>query len=178
MSKNGFIHDKLDIKFLVLYIMARAAAPIDLPALAELALCDEGVDYFAFAEATAELVDSEHLSLADGQYAITEKGRKNGAICESSLPHSVRNKCNRSVSRLNGVIRRNAQVRAEVLPRDQGGYALRLTLDDESGNLMTLELFAASEGQAQRLGDQFRAYPEPIYNGILNTLLAEYEEGE
>ena len=30
MPRFGFIHDKLDIKFLILYIMARVAAPIDL----------------------------------------------------------------------------------------------------------------------------------------------------
>ena len=46
----GFIHDKLDIKLLVLYIMDRAAAPIDFATLTDLALCDEGVDYFQYAE--------------------------------------------------------------------------------------------------------------------------------
>ena len=29
MARYGFIHDKLDIKFLVLYLMARVAAPSD-----------------------------------------------------------------------------------------------------------------------------------------------------
>ena len=44
MSRTGFIHDKLDIKFLILYIMSRVAAPIDMPTLADLTMCDEGVD--------------------------------------------------------------------------------------------------------------------------------------
>ena len=36
---------------------------------------DEGVDYFEFAEAVAELVESGHLELnEDGRYVITEKG--------------------------------------------------------------------------------------------------------
>ena len=29
MGQTGFIHDKLDIKFLVLYLMARVASPVD-----------------------------------------------------------------------------------------------------------------------------------------------------
>lgn len=29
MAKAGFIHDKLDIKFLVLYLMARVASSVD-----------------------------------------------------------------------------------------------------------------------------------------------------
>ena len=58
MARVGFIHDKLDIKFLILYIMSRVAAPIDMPTLADLTMCDEGVDYFDFAEAAAELVST------------------------------------------------------------------------------------------------------------------------
>ena len=75
MARYGFIHDKLDIKFLILYFMARVAAPIDFPTLTELTVCDDGIGYFEFAEAVSELVESGHLTLEDGLYSITEKGR-------------------------------------------------------------------------------------------------------
>ena len=68
MARYGFIHDKLDIKFLILYLMARAAAPIDFPTLTDLTMCDDGVDYFEFTEAVAELVETDHLTLEDGLY--------------------------------------------------------------------------------------------------------------
>ena len=48
MAKAGFIHDKLDIKFLVLYLMARVASPVDFSTLADLTFCDDGVEYFDF----------------------------------------------------------------------------------------------------------------------------------
>ena len=117
MAKAGFIHDKLDIKFLVLYLMARVASPVDFSTLADLTFCDDGVEYFDFAAALAELVDTGHLELKDDKYSITEKGRRNGKICESSLAYSVRRKCDRNLAKVNGVLRRDAQVRAEILPR-------------------------------------------------------------
>ena len=46
MGRMGFIHDKLDIKFLILYITSRLAGPVDFTTLAELSFCDEGVSYF------------------------------------------------------------------------------------------------------------------------------------
>ena len=156
MARVGFIHDKLDIKFLILYIMSRVAAPIDMPTLADLTMCDEGVDYFDFAEAAAELVSTEHLLLEDERYSITEKGRKNGAICESSLPYSVRVKCDKNVTKLNSRLRRDAQVRSE----------------------RTVDMLAATEQQCDRLSEQFKAHPEQIYNGILDVLLTDYEEKE
>lgn len=174
----GFIHDKLEIKFLILYITARVIEPIPFDTVWDLAMCDEGVDYFDFAEAVAELVDTDHLTRADDRYAITEKGKRNGGICESSLPYSVRVKCDKNVARLNGQLRRDAQVRAERILRDDGTYTLRLALDDEHGNLLTLELLAATEQQANRLADQFKTHPEQVYNGVLDVLLTDFDEKE
>ncbi|WP_295628741.1 DUF4364 family protein [uncultured Intestinimonas sp.] len=178
MARVGFIHDKLDIKFLVLYIMSRVVAPIDLPTLADLTMCDEGVDYFAFATAVHELVSTEHLLLEDDRYSITDKGRKNGAICESSLPYSIRVKCDKNVAKLNGRLRRDAQVRSDMTPREDGTFTLTLSLDDEHGNLLTISLLTASEQQCDRLSEQFKAHPEQIYNGVLDVLLTDYDGKE
>lgn len=173
MSRTGFIHDKLDIKFLVLYLMARVASPVDFPTLADLTFCDDGVEYFDFAESVAELVDTEHLTLEDGKYSITDKGRRNGKICESSLAFSVRRKCDQNLARVNGVLRRDAQVRTELLPREDGGVTLRLILDDDKGNIMTLDMLTVSTDQADHLAEKFRAEPEKLYHGILQVLLEE-----
>lgn len=173
MGRTGFIHDKLDIKFLVLYLMARVASPVDFATLADLAFCDDGVEYFDFAESVAELVDTGHLALEEDRYTITEKGRRNGKICESSLAYSVRRKCDQNLARVNGVLRRDAQVRTETLPREDGGVTLRLILDDDKGNIMTLDMLTVSQEQAGQLAERFRAQPEKLYHGILQVLLEE-----
>ena len=173
MSRPGFIHDKLDIKFLLLYLMARVAAPVDFTTLAELSFCDDGVTYFDFAESLSELVATDHLTLTDERYAITEKGRRNGAICEDNLPPSVRQRCDRNLSRVNAVLRRDAQIRTELLPRADGSVTLRMILDDDKGNLMTLDILTVSESQASRLAERFRAQPEKLYLGVLQVLLDE-----
>ena len=51
----GFIHDKLEIKLLILYITARVIEPIPFDTVWDLAMCDEGVDYFDFAECLSDL---------------------------------------------------------------------------------------------------------------------------
>ena len=62
MSRPGFIHDKLDIKLLVLYIMSRVVAPIEFATLTDLVLCDDGIDYFDYAECVAELGSRDRKS--------------------------------------------------------------------------------------------------------------------
>lgn len=171
MARMGFIHDKLDIKLLILYILGRIAAPIDFSTLTDLCMCDPGVDYFAFAEALSELEASDHLVLDNGLYSITEKGRRNGADCESSLSPVIRKKCDKRLLELNADLRRNAQVRATVEPRENGEFILHLSLDDSTGNLFALDLLTASERQCAQMAERFRSAPEQIYNGILSVLL-------
>jgi len=171
MARQGFIHDKLDTKFLILYLLARAAGPVDFATLTDLTMCDQGVDYFEFAEAVSELVQTGHLEKRDETYVITDKGRRDGEACESSLPYSVRRKCNSAIAKVNITLRRNAQVRAQVREREEGGCTVSLALDDDSGALLALDLFCGSTQQGRRLAEGFRDHPEQIYYDILTTLL-------
>ena len=175
MGRYGFIHDKLDIKLLVLYIMDRVAAPIDFATLTDLAMCDSGVDYFQFAASAAELVESGHLSLDGERYAVTDKGRRVSAAGESSLSPVVRRRCDQRLVPLNQALRRKAQVRAEVCPQP-GGYDVCLAMDDDQGSLFSLTLLCPSREDGQRIADRFLRRPDRIYNGILDVLLAEPEE--
>ena len=86
LESHGFIHDELELKFLLLYITARLIEPVTFDVILDIAMCDEGVNYFAFSKCLDDLVQSDHLTLSnDGKYAITEKGIRNSQICESSL---------------------------------------------------------------------------------------------
>lgn len=177
----GFIHDKLEIKFLILYITARIIEPIPFDMVLDLAMCDEGVDYFDFSECLRDLVKTEHLTVSEsGLYSITEKGMRNSHICESSLPYSVRLRCDKNISECNRKLRRKSQVRASYEKRPNGTYTVRLSLDDDMGSLMDLKLMIVREDMANILAERFRQAPEQTYGEIISVLLAEgqLESGE
>lgn len=177
MTQHGFIHDKLDIKLLVLYILSQAAGPLNRDILLDLAMVDGGVDYFSFMEVLSELQETEHLFCEKEQFVITEKGRKNSAICESSLPYSVKRKALRKLAGVNTALRRNAQVRSEILPQEKGGFTLCLTLDDDKVNLLTIQLLAPTREGAEQLAENFCRRPERIYNNVLDLLFDQEEQG-
>ena len=168
----GFIHDHLEIKFLILYVVSRLVEPVPFATVLELALCDDGVGYFDFTECLRDLVDSGHLTLSEeGLYAITEKGRRNGEICQSELPYTVRLKCDRNVEECNRKLRRKRQVRVRVEKRRNGTCTARMVLDDDVGNVMDLKLVAPREDMAQVLADRFRKSPGKIYSAIVSLIL-------
>ncbi|MCI2056889.1 MAG: DUF4364 family protein [Oscillibacter sp.] len=177
MTGRGFIHDKLEIKFLILYIAARVIEPIPFDTVLDLTMCDDAIDYFDFSECLADLVRTEHLKkLPDDLYSITDKGKRNSKICESSLPYSVRLRCDRNLASCNRKLRRQSQVRASFSRRDNGTYSVNLSLDDDMGSVMDLNLMVPREDMARMLEDRFHKNPEKLYSAIMSLLLAEDPE--
>ena len=178
MAGRGFIHDKLEIKFLILYITARVIEPIPFETVLDLTMCDDAIDYFDFSECLGELVKTDHLTLSeDGLYAITERGVRNSKICESSLPYSVRLQCDKNITVWNRKLRRKNQVRAVTEPRENGTYTVRLSLEDDMGSLMDLKLMVVREDMAKVVSERFKAAPEKLYTDIMRLLLEEHNEG-
>jgi hypothetical protein len=59
------------------------------------------------------------------------------------------------------------------MPRENGDFSVIMTLDDEMGNLMTLELMAPDQRQAVRLSRLFEQKAEEVYNMTMAVLLDE-----
>ena len=141
-------------------------------AMQELAMIDDGVDFFDFSECMNDLVTSGHLTLSeDGLYAITEKGLRNGQICESSLPYSVRLAADKNITLFNQKLRRRAQIRSEITPRPNGTYTVSLAFCDEQDSpLLKMELMVPKEVMAKDLADRFRKNTEQLYASVINAL--------
>lgn len=177
MARVGFIQDELDLKLLVLYIMARAAAPIHFYQLLDLALCDAGVDYFSLTQVVEHLITTGNLERKDELLAISDKGRRNSSICESSLPFSVRARCDENLIRLNDALRRQEQVQACVTPDPDGTCHLQLRFSDETGPMMELSVLLPDPKQAERTAQRFRQNPVSFYHQITAILHSEEKDG-
>lgn len=176
MSRIGFIQDELDLKLLVLYIMARTAAPITFLQLLDLALCDAGVDYFSLTQSVDHLVTTGNLAREDEErYSITDKGRRNSDICEDALPYSVRMRCDENLVKLNDMLRRQEQVQAQVTPNEDGTCQLRLYFSDGNEPFMELNVLIPTQKQGESIAARFHSQPEVIYHQMIALLSDEAE---
>ncbi len=179
MRRLGFIHDMLDVKVLILFVMARVNYPVDIQQIYELSYQDDCLSYFDVCTAVPEMVSSGHLKeLENNSYAITEKGKADGALTEDSIAFTVKQRAENAVSRFNRQIRRSSFVKTQIIPREKGDFSVLMSLDDEEGNLMTLELMAPNQRQAVRLGKLFEKKAEAVYNLTMAELLDDEDEIE
>lgn len=179
MQRLGFIHDMMDVKVLILYVMTRVNYPVTVQQIYELCYQDDCLSYFDVCEAVPELVESHHLHpLENNCYEITEKGKADGSLTQDSIAFSVRQRAENAVARFNRQIRRSSFVKTQILPRESGDFSVIMALDDEMGNLMTLELMAPNQRQAVRLSRLFEKKAEIIYNMTMTELLEDEDEME
>lgn len=177
MQRLGFIHDMLDVKVLILFVMARVNYPVDIQQIYELSYQDDCLSYFDVCTAVPEMVKSGHLKeVEEANYVITEKGKADGALTEDSIAFTVKQRAENAVSRFNRQIRRSSFVKTQIIPRENGDCSVIMSLDDEVGNLMTLELMAPNQRQAVRLCRLFEKKAETVYNLTMAELLDEEEE--
>ena len=177
MNRHGFIHDMLDVKVLILHVAARSSYPMTTQEIYELCYQDECLSYVDVCTAVPQLVESGHLeALEQERFQITEKGREQGELTADSIAFTVRQRAENAVARFNRQLRRSSFVKTQIIPRENGEFSVLMSLDDETSNLMTLELVAPDQRQAVRLSRLFEQKAELVYRLTMSALLDEEDD--
>lgn len=176
MPKYGFIHDKLDIKILILYVIKRLPYPVDYSTLSDLVNnLDDGIDYFDYADCVHDLVENGHIIDDDGFYSISEKGIKNADSVETSIPYTVRLHAKEKLKTVAEEMRRQGMISAERIIEDGANYAL-LSLNDGAGEIFQLKILVSNETQAKQIKRNFRLHAEKLYKDVIELLTEESVE--
>lgn len=178
MKRLGYIHNMMDVKVLILYVAARSNYPMTTQEIYELCYQDDCLSYFDVCTAIPEMVTSGHLRQEGDRYEITEKGKQDGAVTEDSIAYTVKRRAEDAVSKFNRQLRRSSYIKTQVIQRESGDYSVVMALDDEQGNLMTLELLAPDSRQAVRLSKLYEQRAEDVYKMVMTVLLDDEDELE
>lgn len=172
MDRFGFIHEKLDIKILILFILRRLPGFVEPETLLELCQCDGGIGYFDYSDCLSELVETEHVEESEEGYRITEKGARNADAVESSLPYSVRSKALKLLAPVEERLSRAAMIVAKH-ENGENGCMVELAMSDGKGEIIKLRFLCAGDEQAAKIEKNFRRSAEDYYQKIAQLLAEE-----
>ena len=180
MRRVGFIREKDDVKFLILYCMTFLDEPVTMASLADMTMCDSAFGYFEFADAAAELVKSGHIKEEqrgdEFYYSLTYKGRATSEVFEKELPTPVREAARRSAARVVRALRRDASIVTEIVTRKDGTKAAHMAFMDDDVPVFGFDVMVLDDEQGKQFTRNFRDHAETIYKEVLNVLLADYDE--
>ena len=169
----------LDVKVLILYVMAMVEMPVSAQTIYELCLQDDCLSYMDVQQAIPQMVDTGHLQrLSDGTFFITEKGRDTEVLTTDAIAFPVRHRAKSAVEKLNNTARREKYIHTELREQENGECVVSMRLDDMKGQLMKLELTMPSRLQAKRVEAAYRKNPDMIYQSVIIGLMEETDEPE
>lgn len=172
MDHLGYIHDILDVKILILYVMGLVETPVSAQTIYEFCYQDDSLSYFDVKESIPQMVTSGHLEqLDDDRYVITEKGRSAEEVTRDGIAVAVRERATQTVEKYNKEQKRNQFLRCSIEEKEDGEFVVRMGLDDMRGPVMDLAITAPNRQQANRLERAYRAKAERIHQSIMALLL-------
>jgi hypothetical protein len=170
MDHFGFIHEKMDIKILILYVLEQLPGPVDALTLSDLVFCDDGIGYFDYSDCLAELTETGQITEENNAYAITEAGRRNVEAVGDSIPYSVRAKARRVTEPLAERMRRAAMIKAKHQKQEDGTVLVELGVTDGISDLLDMKIMAPAEKMAEAMEQTFRTHAERIYHEVIRIL--------
>lgn len=156
----GFIKTNMDIKIMVLYALSKFYEPPTFDELAEVLLCDEGLNYFLLTQSVEELLLPNNIKIEDNCYHLTRRGKDNLKECMHQLPGSVQKKCDQALEQVNRKQSKRKFVKTEITERDQGGVMLRLSFSNETGLLFDSTMMIPTRQEGEQLAKGF--WEDPI----------------
>ena len=170
MDHWGFIHEELDIKILILFVLRRLPGVVDPNELSDLCRsCDEGFDYFEYSDCLADLIDNGLIAENEDGFSISEKGAKNVEIVENDIPYSVRSRAEKLLKPLRDRLRRESMIKTSHV-NEKNGCFVTLAMSDGEGDVINLRLLCGGEEQAKIMEKNFRKNAEAFYQQFIEML--------
>ena len=176
MGELGYIRDKLDVKYLILFVMSCLDIQVTFDDVAEMAMIDNAMTYFDVSDAFYEMVESGHVEADGNYYRITERGRQVLTGYERRLPASVRRDAQKAVMKTVARLKRDAMISTSTKEVGPDNFVVTLKMSDGVGELISLDMMVVNKRLALLLEGNFKANAEVIYNEILNAVMRDYSQ--
>ena len=170
--RPGGLTSSTEIRLLLCYLI-KNAGPIARKDLESALLEEELVNYFEIGSCLDDVAKQGLVTLTDGCYAITEKGRKVAQELAYDLPRSVRERAVAAVLRAQTWARKEAEYSARITEKADGPCSVRCTVKALDQELFCLDLGTPDRLSAELVKKQFILKGNEIYQMLITKLTEE-----
>ncbi|NLI54288.1 MAG: DUF4364 family protein [Clostridiales bacterium] len=175
-----FAHGVTKDKLTILYYLRAKKVDITRDQLYRVMVENDVMSYFDYQSCMHELEEDAFIAAvpkAFGQvYRLSVRGADVLEEFVESLPVSLRERLDRYDREHREEMLLQTQIVSDMEELASGGYVVRLRALENSAAVMELTLRVASRDMAQRIRANWEKESEPLYAGLLSTLLKQEKE--
>ena len=177
VEPGGLTYD-FEIKIFVCFLLHRVGQPMTFEQMNEVVFQNGVANYFEFAEAVGELVQSGHIRILPQDpagrklYAVTDIGVQTAEAFHKDIPLTIREK---ALSAAQDVLVKS-RLKSENLvsiQKAEDGYLVELRITDVGSDLLKLTVFMPDKKQASLVCNRFQEDPARLYKNVLALLTGE-----
>lgn len=168
--KPGGLTNTTQIRILLCYIIRTVAQPLSREELEEALMGKELVNYFDLIDCLSGLEAQGLVTVEEGRYHLTDKGRTVADLLLTDLPRSVREQAVQAAVVAQQWARKAAENQASVLPDSQGGFLLDCRIRELDQDVFRLALSLPDSLTAQSARAAFVAKGGDLYKIMLALL--------
>lgn len=169
----GGLKEVYEVKILICYLLHSLEKPLSADNINEIFSKDEAVDYFTFVTAMEELKASKHLNITDDKgteyYTLTDVGIETALNLNQALPSSLREKVVKRGIVLLSRLRRESEVCADIVKKDNG-FEVLCSIKDENIEYLSLKIYAPDSENAEVIAENFKNNSSDLYTNIIEKL--------
>ena len=170
--RPGGLTDSTEIRLLLCYLV-KNAGPITRTEIENSLMEEALVNYFEIGSCLDDITQQKLVTLTDGRYTITEKGRKVAQELAYDLPRSVRERAVAAVLRSQTWARKEAQYAARITEKPDGHCTIRCTIKALDQELFCLNIGTPDRLSADLVKKQFILKGNEIYQMLITKLTEE-----
>lgn len=174
--KPGGLTTTTQIRILLCYVIRTVAQPLSREEVEQALLEKELVNYFELASGLADLEQQQLVTVADGRYHITEKGRSVADLLITDLPRSVREQAVQAAVYAQQWARKKAENQA-VVRCENGSYVVDCRIEELGQEVFRLALAMPDRATAEAARDAFIEQGGEYYKVMLAALSGNPELG-
>ena len=171
---NREIEDELMIQFIIMYAIKGADEPLAYADLLGVVQNNCEISFTDLQLGLDNLVKTGHVAsrrITDilTVYDLTQKGRYVIDFFYSQIPLIIREPMDKSLKDMYREKRLREAVRADIDPINEKEFNVDCNLyNDDKLLIMSLQLYAGSRDEAERMAEHFKSRATDIYGGILD----------
>ncbi len=167
------IEDELMIQFIIMYALREADEPLAYSDMLNVVQGNCEINFTDLQISLDNLVKTGHVTenkVSDmlSVYDITKKGINVIDFFYTQIPLIVREPMDKSIKELFIEKRMRDAVKADITPINRREFNAECNLyDDDRTLMMSLQLYAGTREEAERIAEYFKGNSEKVYSGIL-----------